>query len=105
MAGNYHHGNSPAAWTGVVIIIIGFCVGGLFTVRAELLGVAASCGIVALGVIVGLVMRAMGLGQEPAAPARPAARAGAEPTVVAVQAEEGAPVAPATSAPAEATAG
>jgi hypothetical protein len=105
MAGNYHHGNSPAAWTGVVIIIVGFCVGGLFTVRAELLGVAAGCGIVALGVVVGLIMRAMGLGQEPAAPSRPAARVEAEPTVVAVQAEEGAPLTPATPAAAEATAG
>lgn len=71
MAGkHYHHGNSPAAWTGVLIVMAGFGVGSLFTVRAEPLGVLGGAAIVALGCVVGLVMRAMGLGQAPAEPPR-----------------------------------
>jgi hypothetical protein len=67
MAGrHYHHGNSPAAWTAVVIIFVGFGVGSAFTVMAEPLGVLGGALIVALGGVVGLVMRAMGLGQAPA---------------------------------------
>jgi hypothetical protein len=70
MASNGHdHGHTPAAWTGVIIIMIGFAVGGVFTVMAEPLAVLASTGIVVLGVVVGLVMRSMGLGKKPAAAA------------------------------------
>ncbi|MGP4114079.1 HGxxPAAW family protein [Streptomyces sp. 4N509B] len=78
MAGkHYHHGNSPAAWTGVIIIMIGFCVGSAFTVMAEPLGVAGGAVIAGLGVVIGLVMRSMGLGQAPAG-APLATRAGTE---------------------------
>ncbi|ONK15086.1 HGxxPAAW family protein [Streptomyces sp. MP131-18] len=71
MAGrHYHHGNSPAAWTAVLIIFVGFSIGSAYTVMAEPLGVLAGAVVVALGGVVGLVMRAMGLGQAPA-PARP----------------------------------
>ncbi len=102
MAGKYHHGNSPAAWTAVVIIIVGFCVGSAFTVMAQPLGVVAGGGIVALGLVVGMIMRAMGLGQEPAAPSRPAT----ETVAAAVAEADDAPLArSATPAAAEATAG
>lgn len=68
MASNGHdHGNTPAAWTGVTIALIGFCVGGVFTVMAEPLLAAASLVIVVLGAVVGGVMRSMGLGKKPAA--------------------------------------
>lgn len=67
MASNGHdHGHTPAAWTGVTIMMIGFALGGVFTVMAEPLAVLGSAGVVALGLVVGLVMRSMGLGKKPA---------------------------------------
>lgn len=57
------HGHTPAAWTGVTIAFIGFCLGGVFMVAAEPLGVVASFVVIALGGVVGLVMRSMGLGK------------------------------------------
>jgi len=61
MAGN-SHGHTLAAWTGVTIIFIGFCVAGVFMVMAEPLGFWAGMVIAALGGVVGLVMRMVGLG-------------------------------------------
>ncbi|MET7285049.1 HGxxPAAW family protein [Streptomyces sp. NPDC005573] len=80
MAGS-SHGHTPAAWTGVTIAFIGFCVAGAFMVMAQPLGFWAGMVIVALGGVVGAVMRAMGLGMPKqagiltyqAAPATPAA--------------------------------
>ena len=37
MAGS-SHGHTPAAWTGVIIAFIGFCVAGAFMVLAKPLG-------------------------------------------------------------------
>ncbi|MGW5279643.1 HGxxPAAW family protein [Streptomyces collinus] len=62
MAGS-SHGHTPAAWTGVIIAFIGFCVAGAFMVMAQPLGFWAGMVIIALGGVVGAVMRAMGLGQ------------------------------------------
>lgn len=58
------HGNTPAAWTAVTIMLVGFTIG---TVAVILLnwplfwigGVA----VVVLGAVVGKVMQMMGLGQ------------------------------------------
>ena len=57
------HGHTPAAWTGVTIAFIGFCVSGAFMVMAQPLGFWAGMVIVVLGGVVGVVMRAMGFGQ------------------------------------------
>ncbi|GAB2839065.1 hypothetical protein GCM10027074_01800 [Streptomyces deserti] len=62
MAGS-SHGHTPAAWTGVTIAFIGFCVAGAFMVMAQPVGFWAGLGIVVLGGVVGGIMRAMGLGQ------------------------------------------
>ncbi|WP_046729575.1 HGxxPAAW family protein [Streptomyces humi] len=62
MAGS-SHGHTPAAWTGVTIAFIGFCVSGAFMVMAQPVGFWAGMVIVALGGVVGLIMRSMGLGQ------------------------------------------
>ncbi|MEU7423909.1 MULTISPECIES: HGxxPAAW family protein [unclassified Streptomyces] len=61
MAGS-SHGHTPAAWTGVTIAFIGFCVAGAFMVMAQPLGFWAGMVIVVLGGVVGAIMRAMGLG-------------------------------------------
>ncbi|MFJ7148228.1 HGxxPAAW family protein [Streptomyces sp. NPDC100445] len=71
MAGS-SHGHTPAAWTGVIIAFIGFCVAGAFMVMAQPVGFWAGMVVVVLGGVVGVVMRAMGLGQPKAA--RPAPR-------------------------------
>jgi hypothetical protein len=62
MAGS-SHGHTPAAWTGVTIAFIGFCVSGAFTVMAQPIGFWAGLAIAALGGVVGAIMSAMGLGQ------------------------------------------
>ncbi len=61
MAGN-HHGHTPAAWTGVTIAFIGFCVSAVFTVAAKPVGFWAGLIVVALGGVVGLGMSKAGLG-------------------------------------------
>ncbi len=59
------HGNSVAAWTGVTIMLIGITVGCVgFTIHNPMVTYIA-IGIVAVGLIVGLIMRAMGLGNKP----------------------------------------
>ncbi|WP_431044936.1 HGxxPAAW family protein [Streptomyces sp. P1-3] len=63
MAGN-NHGHTPAAWTGVTIAFIGFCVSGAFTVLANPVGFWAGIVVIALGGVVGMVMRSMGMGQQ-----------------------------------------
>ncbi|MEU3276365.1 HGxxPAAW family protein [Streptomyces antibioticus] len=62
MAGS-SHGHTPAAWTGVIIAFIGFCVSGAFMVMAQPVGFWAGMVIVALGGAVGGAMRMAGLGQ------------------------------------------
>ncbi|WP_031483427.1 HGxxPAAW family protein [Streptomyces bicolor] len=62
MAGS-SHGHTPAAWTGVTIAFIGFCVSGAFMVLAQPVGFWAGLGIVVLGGVIGWIMRGMGLGQ------------------------------------------
>ncbi|MFF3752153.1 HGxxPAAW family protein [Streptomyces sp. NPDC002018] len=61
MAGS-SHGHTPAAWTGVTIAFIGFCVSGVFMVAANSLGFWAGIAIILLGGVVGLAMKAAGLG-------------------------------------------
>lgn len=62
MAGN-SHGHTLAAWTGVTISFIGFCISGAFTVAGQPIGLVAGLVVVAAGGVVGLLMRAAGLGQ------------------------------------------
>lgn len=64
MAGN-SHGHTPAAWTGVTIAFIGFCIAGAFVVLGNPLGMLGGLVVAGLGGIVGMAMRAAGLGKEP----------------------------------------
>ncbi len=61
-----HHGNTPAAWTGVVFILVGFLVGGIALLVGSwpMFWVGVAIGVV--GPIVGKIMQKMGLGSEPA---------------------------------------
>lgn len=74
MAGS-NHGHTPAAWTGVTIAFIGFCVAGVFMVAANPLGFVAGMAIILLGGIVGAAMKAAGLGMPRESEAQVRARA------------------------------
>ncbi|MEU1196970.1 HGxxPAAW family protein [Streptomyces sp. NPDC005813] len=74
MAGS-SHGHTPAAWTGVIIAFIGFCVAGAFMVMAQPLGFWAGMVVVALGGVVGFIMKSAGLGQQKSTPVRETAGA------------------------------
>lgn len=62
-----HHGNTPAAWTAVVVILVGFVVGGVglmlnpVSMTVFWVGVA----ICVVGAVVFLVMDRMGLNDAP----------------------------------------
>ena len=70
MAGTSHHGHTPAAWTGVIITFIGFCLAGAFTVMAEPVGFWVGIGVILLGGVVGGIMHLAGLGAERKPPTR-----------------------------------
>jgi len=56
------HGNSPAAWIAVVIMLVAFTIGTLaFWFNVAWL-VFASAGLVVVGLIVGQVLRRLGYG-------------------------------------------
>ncbi|WP_171169336.1 HGxxPAAW family protein [Streptomyces sp. I05A-00742] len=68
------HGHTPAAWTGVIISFIGFCVASAFIVMANPVGFWAGVALTLLGAVVGGIMRLMGLGQAPKTGSRPKAQ-------------------------------
>ncbi|SHI62488.1 hypothetical protein SAMN02745244_00719 [Tessaracoccus bendigoensis DSM 12906] len=60
----YHHGRSPAAWTGSVIAAVGFVLGAIGSVTGPNWPIAIAGGAVVLvGLLTTMVMKAMGLGQ------------------------------------------
>ena len=61
-----HHGNTPAAWTGVMIILVGFVVGGIGMVIDNWTMFWVGVALVPVGAIVGKIMAMMGMGAEPA---------------------------------------
>ncbi|TJZ51013.1 hypothetical protein FCH28_21165 [Streptomyces piniterrae] len=73
------HGHTPAAWTGVIISFIGFCVAGVFIVMANVPGFWAGIVLIGAGAVVGGLMRAAGMGQAPKRAAQPAVKAQAQP--------------------------
>ncbi|MGA5194999.1 HGxxPAAW family protein [Streptomyces exfoliatus] len=79
MAGSAH-GHTPAAWTGVIISFIGFCIAGVFMVAANQPGFWAGMGVIVLGGIVGGAMKAAGLGMPKESAAVVAAREAATAT-------------------------
>ncbi|WP_078500102.1 HGxxPAAW family protein [Wenjunlia vitaminophila] len=71
------HGHTPAAWTGVTIAFIGFCVAGGAVVMTNLPLMWAGFGVVLLGGVVGKAMQMAGMGKTPPnAPLRAQAPAG-----------------------------
>ncbi len=60
-----HHGNTPAAWTAVVIITLAFVVGVVGLIIGSWPTFGAAFVLAAVGGIVGKVMQMMGLGALP----------------------------------------
>lgn len=60
----YHHGRSPAAWTGSIICSIGFVIAAIGGVMGpSWLLVIIGAAVILLGGLATMVMKAMGLGQ------------------------------------------
>ncbi len=56
------HGNSPAAWTAVIIMLVAFAI-GTFAFWFDIAWlVIASAGLVVVGALVGLVLAKLGYG-------------------------------------------
>ncbi|MFJ3583903.1 HGxxPAAW family protein [Streptomyces sp. NPDC090127] len=73
MAGSAH-GHTPAAWTGVIISFIGFCIAGVFMVAANTAGFWAGMAVIVLGGVIGLAMKVAGMGMPKQSAAVVAAR-------------------------------
>ena len=58
------HGNTPAAWTGVAIVLAGFIVGGLGLVLESWLVFWVGVAFLPLGALVGYAMGKTGFGSE-----------------------------------------
>ncbi|MEP6481056.1 MAG: DUF6704 family protein [Rhodoglobus sp.] len=56
------HGNSPAAWTAVIIMVVAFAIGTLAFWFDVAWLVWASAGLLVVGVIVGAVLAKLGYG-------------------------------------------
>jgi len=56
------HGNSPAAWTAVIIMLVAFTAGTLFFWLDIPALVFASAGLLLVGAISGLVLKRLGYG-------------------------------------------
>jgi 1,4-dihydroxy-2-naphthoate octaprenyltransferase len=60
------HGNTPAAWTAVTIIILAFLIGAIAVIaRNWALFWIGGVGLFILGGVVGKVMSMMGMGKQP----------------------------------------
>jgi len=59
-----NHGKTPAAWATTIIVIIGSTVAGLAIAVANIPWAVAGFAIVAVGGVVGLVMKSAGLGRK-----------------------------------------
>jgi hypothetical protein len=57
------HGNTPAAWTACIIIMVAFLVGGLGLIAKQPPVFWVGIALVVVGIIVGYVMSLMGYGQ------------------------------------------
>lgn len=56
------HGNSPAAWTAVIIMLVGFAIGTVAFFFDIAWLVVASAGLVVVGAIVGWILSRIGYG-------------------------------------------
>lgn len=61
-----HHGSTPAAWTAVVLCLLGFTVGGIgLVVGPSWPTFWVGLGMIVVAPLVGKVMSTTGLGEDP----------------------------------------
>jgi hypothetical protein len=63
--GHDNHGQTPAAWTAVVIMILAFAVGGIGLIVGQLWIFWVGVAMFFVGIVVGKVMQMAGLGATP----------------------------------------
>ncbi|KAD3633054.1 HGxxPAAW family protein [Arthrobacter yangruifuii] len=56
------HGNTPAAWTCVLIMIVGAAVSSVAFIMASFIGFFAGIAVMLIGLVVGFIMRKAGYG-------------------------------------------
>lgn len=56
------HGNSPAAWTSVIVMLVGISIGVFFLFLMNFTMVWIGVAILVLGIILGIVMKLAGYG-------------------------------------------
>ena len=61
--GGDNHGKTPAAWTAVTIMFVGFTIAGIAFVVPQHWLFWVGVGVIVLGAVVGKVMAMMGMGQ------------------------------------------
>ena len=61
------HGHSPAAWTLVVIVMLGFLIGSIAMVAASPVWFWIGVAVIVLGCIIGKVMQMMNASPDPMA--------------------------------------
>ncbi len=64
MADHDNHGQTPAAWTAVTIMMVGFVVGSIAVVQLNWVLLAVGFVIIVAGAVVGKVMQMMGMGKQ-----------------------------------------
>jgi hypothetical protein len=57
-----HHGNTPAAWTGVTIILLGFVLAGLGLIVDSWVMFWIGVALWPIGAVVGMVLQKLGFG-------------------------------------------
>ena len=64
MADHDNHGQTPAAWTAVTIMMVGFIVGSIAVVQLNWVLLIVGTVIIVAGAVVGKVMAMMGMGKQ-----------------------------------------
>ncbi len=63
--GHDNHGQTPAAWTAVVIMILAFAVGGIGLIAGQMWIFWVGVAMFFVGIVVGKVMQMAGMGAQP----------------------------------------
>lgn len=59
-----HHGSTPAAWTAVTLVLVGFLLGGAGLILNNWLLFWVGAGVVAASLVVGKLLQVAGLGED-----------------------------------------
>jgi hypothetical protein len=57
-----HHGNTPAAWTAVVVAILAFVVGGIGLMMGSMVVFWIGVALAPVAIVIGAIMSKMGYG-------------------------------------------